>query len=472
MTTHCVNERRGQATCPFLRAHNSRECDNFNSSAVFKMQKNVVLLTIPGLRDKDLEHMPNLNSLVAGGQKSTMENSFPAVTWPAQANMLTGKLPNEHGVTANGFFWRDKNKVEMWTAWNEKIQEPQIWDLLHQKDDSITSAAWFPMLSKGCGADYVCMPAPIHQPDGSEDLWCYTKPQEFYGDLLADFGHFPLKHFWGPIANIKSTKWILDSAGACAQQFHPNFFYIYLPHLDYAAQKMGPDSDLAIAALSELDGVIGEMKTTFEKAYESPISWMVVSEYVITEVDHVSYPNRLLREAGMLKVKEEDGEQLDFVESDAWALVDHQFSHVFVKEADVAKIQKVKEIFRRQPGISEVLVLDEREKYSMNHERSGEVVLISEPNSWQAYYWWLDDSKAPGFARTVDIHRKPGYDPVELHIDMSNMSTPLDATLIRGSHGAPVSNDSQRGVLLTSNHLGISDSIRDIDICDIVLKQF
>ena len=436
------------------------------------MQKNVVLLTIPGLRDKDLDQMPNLKSLVTGGQKSTLENSFPAVTWPAQANMLTGQLPKDHGVTANGFFWRDENKVEMWTAWNEKIQQPQIWDLLHHKDDSITSAAWFPMLSKGCGADYVCMPAPIHKPDGSEDLWCYTKPQEFYGDLLSEFGHFPLKHFWGPIANIKSTKWILDSAGACAEQFHPNFFYIYLPHLDYAAQKLGPDSDLAIAALGELDTVIGEMKETFEKAYESPISWMVVSEYVITEVDHVSYPNRSLRDAGMLKVIDNDGEQLDFANSEAWALVDHQFSHVYIKNADAGNIQKVKELFSGQPGIAEVLVMEERSKYGMDHERSGEIILVSQANSWQAYYWWQDDAKAPGFARTVDIHRKPGYDPVELHIDMSNMSTPLDATLIKGSHGAPVTSDSQRGMLLTSNDLGVPDSIRDTDICDIVLKQF
>ena len=190
----------------------------------------MVLLTVPGLRRKDLQLMPNLQKL--SGSVASVEHAFPCVTWPSQANLLTGTPPSSHGVVANGFYWREDRKVEMWTAWNEVIQQPQIWDLLKQK--GLSSAAWFPMLSKGCGADYVCMPAPIHQPDGSEDLWCYTKPQEFYGELLDKFGHFPLQHFWGPLANIKSSRWIAESAVECARKFQPDFFYVYLPHLDYA----------------------------------------------------------------------------------------------------------------------------------------------------------------------------------------------------------------------------------------------
>lgn len=433
---------------------------------------NVVLLTIPGLRPQDVDHMPQLQKLTAAGSRSSLQNNFPAVTWPAQANMLTGKKPNQHGVVANGFFWREESKVEMWTAWNEKILEPQIWDLLHQQDPSITSAAWFPMLSKGCGADYVCMPAPIHRPDGSEDLWCYTKPQEFYGNLLEDLGHFPLQHFWGPIANVKSSQWIADSASKAAARFQPNFFYIYLPHLDYAAQKLGPDSEQAMAAVQELDGVIGKMHQEFNQAYDEEPLWIVLSEYVITAVDHVSYPNRILRDAGLLNVIEQDGELLDVQSSDAWALVDHQFSHVFVKDADPAVIKRVKELFVGAPGIAEVLAMDERAKYAMDHERSGEVLLVSEPNSWQAYYWWNDDARAPAFARTVDIHRKPGYDPVELHFDMETRSTPLDATLIRGSHGAPATSPQQQGIVLTSKSIDAGSTLEDTDICQLVLNLF
>jgi hypothetical protein len=439
------------------------------------MSDHVILLSVPGLRPQDLAAMPNLSKLVSGGDRATLVPSFPCVTWPVQANMLTGKLPAEHGVIANGFYWRDKLEVEMWTAWNEKIQQPQIWDLLHKHDASLKSAVWFPMLSKGCGADYICMPAPIHNPDGSESLWCYTKPVELYGTLRDTFGHFPLMNFWGPMANIKSTAWIADSAGWAMQQYQPNFFYIYLPQLDYAAQKTGPDSEPALKAVKELDDVLGKLAATAATAYgDGNVVWLVASEYVITPVDHVTYPNRTLREAGLLTVKNDgSGELIDFAHAPAWALVDHQFSHVFVKDRDAATIGRVVELFRKQKGIAEVLAGDERKKYSLDHERAGDVVLNSSPNSWQAYYYWIDDTNAPKFARTVDIHNKPGYDPVELHFDFATKSIPLDATLIKGSHGAPAAADSQRGVLLSSQRgMFVERPMADTDVCELVLRQF
>jgi hypothetical protein len=425
--------------------------------------------------------MPNLSRLTAGGDRATLTPSFPCVTWPVQANMLTGKLPREHGVVANGFYWRDKQEVEMWTAWNDKIQQPQVWDLLHRKDNSLTSAVWFPMLSKGCGADYICMPAPIHNPGGSESLWCYTKPTELYGTLRDTFGHFPLMNFWGPLANIKSTAWIADSAAWAMQQYRPNFFYIYLPHLDYAAQRTGPDSPPAQAAVKELDDVIGKLAAAGNAAYSvnpgpqaGPPLWLIASEYVITPVDHVTYPNRTLREAGLLQVKNDgSGELIDFAATPAWALVDHQFSHVFVMDRDAATIKRVAGLFRGQTGIADVLSGDERKKYALDHERAGDVILISTPNSWQAYYYWQDDKLAPKFARTVDIHNKPGYDPVELHFDFATKSIPLDATLVKGSHGAPATSDAQRGILLASQKSVASrHSLADTDVCALVLNQF
>lgn len=417
--------------------------------------------------------MPNLAAMGQGGV-TTLRHSFPSVTWPAQSAMLTGKRASDHGVVANGFFWRDTDKVEMWTAWNEVIQQPQIWDLLRQQNPDLKSAAWFPMLSKGCGADYVCMPAPIHQPDGSEDMWCYTKPQEFYGELLDELGHFPLKHFWGPLANIQSSQWIANSAVAAAKKFQPDFFYIYLPHLDYAAQKFGPDSDEAVAAVKELDQLIGDFRLQAEAANEEPIHWIAASEYVISPVDHVSYPNRMLREAGLLKVEhKEDGEHLDLKNSRAWALVDHQFSHVFVKERDAETIAEVRQLFVEADGIAEVLSGSDRAIRNLDHERSGDVVLVSTTNSWQAYYWWLDDKNAPAFARTVDIHRKPGYDPVELFFDFQTRSVPLDATLIKGSHGlVPTDSAQQQGVIISSeSSLKLGDAVNDTDICQLVLKS-
>ncbi|HEY2761131.1 MAG TPA: nucleotide pyrophosphatase/phosphodiesterase family protein, partial [Pirellulales bacterium] len=332
----------------------------------------LILLSIPGLRQSDLASMPELRELMRHGQQASLTPSFPCVTCPVQANMTTGKLPDQHDVVANGFYWPDKQQVEMWTAWNDCITAPQIWDILGQHHENLKTAVWFPLHSKGANADFICTPAPIHNPDGSESLWCYTRPTEMYGQLRDKLGHFPLQHFWGPLANIKSTAWIVDSAIITAREERPDFFYIYLPHLDYAAQKFGPDSAQAHAAVAELDEQIGKLANGFSEAYQtprlpdtqapshpgtqSPITWLVASEYAIGPVDHVLYPNRILRTAGLLKVREEaDGEHLDFAASRAWALVDHQFSHIFTQPGDTAAIDQVRDLFTDHVGVAEVL---------------------------------------------------------------------------------------------------------------------
>ncbi len=446
------------------------------------MPKPVVLLSIPALREKDVAVMPRLRNLTAGGEIAELTPGFPCVTCPVQANMTTGRGPAEHGIVGNGIFWRDRRQVEMWTAPNDCIGRPQIWDLLSHHGRGLSSAVWFPLHAVGCEADYVCTPAPIHNPDGSESLWCYTRPTEFYGLLRDRLGHFPLMNYWGPLAGIQSSAWIADSAVIAAQQWQPDFFYIYLPHLDYAAQRTGPDSAGADQAVADLDEVIGRLAAGMADAYDEELLWLVAGEYAITPVDHVSYPNRILREAGLLKVREsDDGEHLDFERSRAFAMVDHQFSHVFVgqvsnlppQEADEQLAARVAEVFRGQPGIAEVLVGPERGRYALEHPRSGEVILISAPRSWQAHYWWLSDDRAPAFARTVDIHRKPGYDPLELFLDPATKSIPLDARLVKGSHGAPAVDRSQRSVLLSSEPLVFpGPSVADTDVFGIVLGHF
>jgi hypothetical protein len=438
------------------------------------MPQHVVLLSIPGLRERDLSLMPSLGRLATGGGYASLVPSFPAVTCPVQANMTTGHRPREHGVVANGFYWRDQRRVEMWTAWNDCILKPQIWDMLHDRDRSITSAVWFALHSKGSGADYICTPAPVHNADGSESPWCFTRPDTLYDELQGKFGHFPLHHFWGPLAGIQSTTWIVDSAIYAVQRYRPNFFYIYLPHLDYAAQRSGPESKAAKQALAELDAETAKLVAGFEKAYSEPPLWLVASEYAIVPVDHVLFPNRLLRDAGLLKVNESDGgEQLDLAGSKAWAMVDHQFSHIFVQDSDPKVIKKVSRLFNKDAGVAEVLTAESLGEYGLDHPRSGDVVLVSEPHSWQAYYWWEEDAKAPAYARTVDIHRKPGYDPVELFFDARSKSIPLNAKLVRGSHGAPPRSAAQRGVLLSSEPgVFTGGLVPDVEIAQIVLRQF
>lgn len=434
-----------------------------------------VLLSIPGLRASDLGSMPRLSAWKDDGFSAPIAHTFPCVTCPSQATLTTGVGPQRHGVVANGFYWRDRGEVEMWTAWNSVVQAPQIWTTLRQHDSQLTSAAWFPLLVKGADADFICTPAPVHNPDGSESLWCYTKPAELYGELRDALGHFPLMNFWGPLSNIKSTQWIVESAVHAARKYQPRFTYVYLPHLDYAAQKFGPESPQALTALTELDAAIGRLVDGLRDAGLSDVLWVVAGEYAITAVSGVGYPNRRLREAGLLTLREENGaELLDVGSSRAWALVDHQLAHVYVRDA--GDIERVAALFRDDPTVAEVLSGPARARRNLDHPRAGDVVLISKPDRWFAYYWWLDDSKAPKFARTVDIHRKPGYDPVEMFLDLPTRSTPLDARLVQGSHGYPADAAQRRGVLCCSEKGLIRPSndglVPDTKIAGILLRNF
>ena len=431
------------------------------------MSKPLIFVTIPGFRAQDFESMPQTQQRLPGWQSAPLEHSFPAVTWPSQANMLTGTTVAEHGIPANGIFWRDRQHVEMWTAWNEVIERPQIWDVLKTRE--VKTAAWFPMLSKGCNADFVCMPAPIHKPDGSEEMWCHTKPQEFYGELLDKFEHFPLHHFWGPLANIKSSEWIVNSAIAAWEKFQPDFGYIYIPHLDYQAQKFGPNSEQARQSVQELDHLLARFIDQIN-TMQPETCWLLVSEYVIQDVDHVIYPNRILRENELLQVQIKEGlEYLDFTESPAWALVDHQLAHIFVKDHEPSVISRIVELFSDFPGVERILDKNAMQAEGLAHNRCGDLILVSASNSWQAYYWWEDDSKAPEFARNVDIHQKPGYDPVEMFMDMSTRQVPLDASQIRGSHGIPCPG----GVLVASQTANtLQESYLDTEVYNYVLSHY
>lgn len=448
------------------------------------MADHVILLSVPGLRERDLARMPLLRTLTSGGDLATLVASCPAVTLPVQANMTTGLPPAEHGVVANGFYWRDgrgeHDGVEMWTAWADVVQRPRLWDRLKDHDPSLTSAVWFPLLVKGCAADYVCTPAPKHNADGSESMWCHTRPESLYAELLAELGHFPLQHFWGPMAGIQGSRWIVSSLLRLLERERPNFMYVYLPHLDYAAQKFGPDSPQATAALGELDAEIGRLAEGAARALGTTPLWLVASEYAIAGVSHASCPNRALREAGLLDVRlDDDGrERLDFAGSRAWALVDHQVAHVFVRDRDAQAIARAADVLAKLPGVAEVWDSAEQLRQGIGHERSGDLVLVSEPHGWFAYYWWTDDALAPRFARQIDIHRKPGYDPCELFWDMAAMQhhgggVPLDPSRVKGSHGAPARSDAQRGVLLSSRKgTFIEQPTADIDVFEAVLRQF
>ena len=441
----------------------------------------LILLTIPGLRPGDVckSRTPTLYDWANTGVLAELIPTFPCVTSPVQASMMTGSPPGKHGVIANGFFYRDRREVEFWVAPNMVIEGEQIWSVLRESHSGRTSAVWHAQNIKQADADFIVTPAPIHEDDGSTKLWCYSKPDGLYQQLIDDLGHFPLQHYWGPLSNIESTRWILRAAAKLVQDHRPNFHWIYIPHLDYAAQKHGPNSEQALAALTELDELLGDFANRIsQSASADQFTFLVAGEYALTDVSGVIYPNRLLRETGLFQVRDDAGKELvDFERSAAFAMVDHQLAHIYITQDRPQNTPKCVELFSNLPGVARVLAGDNRAELGMDHERCGDVILVCEDDHWLAYYWWLDAQLAPDFARTVDIHRKPGYDPVELFFDPATRSIPLTAELVKGSHGVPATAQKHKTALIcstSSNVVKAVETYRDTDmkeICLALLKQ-
>jgi predicted AlkP superfamily pyrophosphatase or phosphodiesterase len=339
-------------------------------------------------------------------------------------------------------------------------------------------------------ADVTVTPRPMYPADGRKIPDCYTKPGDLRDSLQAELGQFPLFKFWGPAASIDSTQWIAEAAKRVDRRFDPTLTLVYLPHLDYDLQKKGPALAGIRTQLGELDAIAGDLIDFYE---ERGARVIVLSEYGIVPVSRPVHPNRVLRRAGLVSYRLELGrEVIDIGASEAFAMADHQISHVYVR--DPARVAEVRELFTDVPGIGEVLDEAGKREYGLDHERSGELVLIAEPDAWFTYYYWEDDAKAPDYARTVDIHRKPGYDPVELFLDPAIRVPPLavgsriirrklgfrtlldviplDARLVKGSHGR-IPDDPASGPLLMTKQTDLlpDGDVPAADVHDLILRH-
>ena len=441
--------------------------------------KTVVLCTV-AMTPELLERTPRLKSF---GTAVPLGGMTPAVTAAVQSTYLTGLPPSGHGAVGNGWLFRDTMEVRLWQQSNRLVQAPKVWE---SADVSCANLCWwFAMYSS---AAVTVTPRPMYPADGRKIPDCYTKPGDLRDRLQAELGQFPLFKFWGPAASIDSTKWIAEAAKIIDVQFDPTLSLVYLPHLDYELQKKGPvgvDKQLA-----ELDAVAGDLIDFYEARGARVI---VLSEYGIVPVSRPVHPNRILRSAGLINYRMELGrEVLDIGGSEAFAMADHQISHVYVR--DPARIPEVRALFDGVPGVGEVLDEDGKRDYGLDHDRAGELVLIAEPDSWFTYYYWEDDARAPDYARTVDIHRKPGYDPVELFLDPAIRVPPLaigsrlvrkklgfrtlldviplDATLVKGSHGR-IPDDPAKGPLLMTRHADLlgDGEVAATDVHDVILRH-
>jgi len=445
------------------------------------------VLDLVGLTPEFLDsRMPRLTAWAQKRKVSTIIQVLPAVTCTAQATFYTGELPARHGIVANGWYFRDDCEIHFWRQSNKLIQAPELWDVARRCDPQFTFAnlfGWFNMYST---ADISITPRPMYPADGRKLPDVYTEPAGLRTEIQQKLGTFPLFEFWGPRASINSTRWIAESAKYVEERFHPTLTFVYLPHLDYNLQRLGPDGLMISADLSAVDAIAGDLIDFYEA---SNVRVIALSEYGIVPVSKPVHLNRALREAGLLRVRRDMGlELLDPGASAAFAVADHQVAHEYVNEA--SKLNTVRQVLEKTSGVDAVLDESGKQQLGINHARAGEFVVVAQPEAWFTYYYWLDDRRAPDFARTVDIHRKPGYDPVELFVDPAIRAPmvkitaklaarklgfrnlldiiPLDASLVKGSHGR-IDNPRSRAPVFIGN--GSSDEIAATGISSELLSS-
>jgi predicted AlkP superfamily pyrophosphatase or phosphodiesterase len=429
-----------------------------------------VLIDTVGLTGRLLPFAPRLQALAQRGWHRPLREVLPAVTCTAQASLLTGQTAAGHGIVGNGWLWRDTGEVRFWQQSNRLIQAEPLYVTARRRaaeqGRAFRCAKLFWWFNQGAAVEISVTPKPHYGADGNKVFDILGTPDGLTDRLQSKLGTFPFFTFWGPKAGLPCTQWIARCAAEVLRQEHPDLTLVYLPHLDYDPQRVGPEG-------CDWPRLVGELDSACEPLLEAARAigarvW-VVNEYTHVQVRRVVEPNRVLRRAGLLQARPGPfGEQLDVLASRAVAVCDHQLAHVYVPaEADR---ERVRELLAGLLGVARVLAGEERAEVDLLHPRSGDLVALAEPDAWFAYPFWLDDRQAPDYARTVDIHRKPGYDPCELFVDprlwwpfgrglwrvlkkklgfrMLMDVVPLDAGLVRGSHGLRVTAAADQPVLI------------------------
>jgi hypothetical protein len=409
------------------------------------MSNRVCIIDLPGLSPELLNLVPPgcaLSQWLSGKRAVGLIPSFPAVTCSVQATLTSGRHPAVHGIIANGLpnfrfpqdqalvdhdsFVQFRRQISFWEQSNQFLDAPRFWQGRWK-----TALLFFQQSMPGFSgsprppADIVLTPKPDHGPDGKLTSLLWSHPSDLSAQLSAALGPFPLMNYWGPMAGIASSQWIARSAAMVWHDQKPDLQWVYVPHLDYDLQRFGPDSPQAAAAVRDaataLDPLVSAVLGDGGKL-------VVLSEYAMSKMRNFAQPNRILAQAGLLQTRPTDqGPLIDYDRSGALALVDHQIAHVYARDAAAAT--RARAVFQEH-GLDCSPPSPE-----LRHRRCGDLVLTAQPDAWFDYRWWHDPADAPKFASLVDIHRKPGYDPLELFWDRSTNGVAQDPALVRGSHG-------------------------------------
>ncbi len=425
------------------------------------------ILNVVGLTPRLIgPHMPRLARAAQDGGMIRVQPVLPAVTCTAQSTYLTGLPPSGHGAVANGWYDRELAEHHFWKQSNRLVRGEKLWETCRAARPGFTCAKLFWWYNMHSTADWSITPRPMYPADGRKVFDVASHPLSIRDDIKRDLGPFPFPAFWGPMAGIASSEWIARSAEWIEEKHGPDLSLVYLPHLDYNLQRLGPDDPRIAEDCRAIDRVAGGLIDFYAK---HGVRTVVLSEYGITAVRRSIALNRVFRAKGWLTLKDELGlELLDCGASQAFAIADHQIAHIYVN--DPALLGAVRAAVEAVDGVARVLGAEEKRAAGLDHARSGDLVAFSTEDAWFNYYYWDDDAKAPDFARCVDIHRKYGYDPVELFLDpaipVPKLTLagkllkkklgfrglmdviPLDASLVKGSHGTCPKNPDEWPVLI------------------------
>lgn len=455
------------------------------------MQRTIVVLVV-GLTPSLMgPNTPNLSKLARRGALQPLRTVTPAVTCAAQSTFVTGLPPDQTGIVGNGWYFRDLSEIWFWRQSNKLVAGEKIWDAAKVRDPDFTCAKLFWWYNMYADVDWAVTPRPMYPADGRKLPDIHAKPEDLRGELNSKLGQFPLFRFWGPAADLIASDWITRSALHVRETRDPTLTMVYLPHLDYCLQKFGPDAPEVEPEVRAVDALCGQL---IEQADKDGTRIVVLSEYGITNVTGPVHINRALRQAGLIQVREEEHgrELLDAGASGAFAIADHQLAHIYIPDPE--RRGEVKALIEALDGVETVLDEGGKRAYGLAHDRAGDLVAISRADRWFTYYYWLDDAKAPDYARTVEIHRKPGFDPVELFMDPAiaipqlaigwrlakkalGFRTlmdviPLDASLVKGSHGR-ITDRAEDGPLIISSEAGLipDHEVAATDVKQIVLAH-
>ncbi len=457
----------------------------------------VAVLNVVGLTRRLIgPDTPRIDAYLSKNSWATIDPAFPAVTCTAQSDYLTGRTATTHGIVANGWYHRELAEVQFWKQSNHVVTAPKIWDQLRSEIPGFTCAKLFWWYNMYSSADYSITPRPAYPADGRKLFDVYSWPYDIRPAVKQVLGEFPFATFWGPAAGKKSpqgapdaaSRWIAGSARWTEEKYSPTLSLVYLPHLDYNLQRLGPNDPAAAQDLREIDAIVGEL-LDFYAARDVHV--IILSEYGIVPVDSSIHLNRLFRERGWLTLKEELGrELLDAGNSAAFAVADHQVAHVYINQPKIRA--EVRELLEQTPGVAAVLGTEEKRAKGIDHDRAGDLIAVARENAWFTYYYWTDENRAPDFARCVDIHRKPGYDPVELFLDpniplvklkiarrllqkklgfrMLMDVIPTDATLVKGSHGVRPRDQADWPLMIAPVNLS-QPVMASTDVYDVLRKS-